>query len=421
MARATRHALRAAFVAALVVATPLAHADAAEGDTNIIGYANVEVSGADGEASWLKNGFGKGRFGANGDDFRIRPYLSEAGIVLTPHFNWALGAVISGIAQVDQQHPVALSEAYATYRPLPMGGVKLQVRAGLFWPSISLEHSGPEWAVRDSVTPSAINSWVGEEVKVAGIEAGASTMIAGQRFALTAGLFGDNDTAGTLLAFRGWALHDEKATLFSHQPLPPLNGFMRFVQAPYTDPIERLNARLGFYLKLSWRPPLPFELQYFHYDNRANPQAFRADLQWGWDTHFDHLGLIVDPSATLRLTAQALTGRTRMGFPSNGVIWVDTRFRSAFLMATRRFERGSVSVRGEAFDTRNDGSKLLPFDDEHGWSAMIAARRQIAPFATLVAEALHIDSHRDSQQRIGLDPHQTQTIVRLALRLRGTL
>lgn len=424
MGRGVRLALRAACVAALVVATPFAHAAAAETaheqDANIIAYANLELTGANGESSWLDRGFGKARFGGNGDGFRVRPLVSEAGVVLTPHVNWALGAVISGVYQKDQQHPFALSEAYATYRPLPIGGIRLQVKAGLFWPPISLEHSGPEWAVRDSMTPSAINSWVGEEVKVAGVELGASSVVAGQRLSLTAGLFGDNDTSGTLLAFRGWALHDEKATLFSHQPLPPLNAFMRNVQAPYTDPIERLNERVGFYLKLGWRPPLPFEVQFLHYDNRANPEAVHADLQWGWDTRFDHIGLIVDAAPQLRFIAQAMTGRTRMGFPFNGQIWVDTRFRSAFLLGTWALKRGSVSLRGEAFDTKNSGSRLLAFDDEHGWSAMIAARRRLAPFATLIAEAVHIDSTRDSRLRVGDDPKQKQTIVRLALRLRAT-
>jgi hypothetical protein len=432
MASAARLALRVTCAAAaLVAATParihaetLADAEAprvglADAEAHVIAYGTVELAGSDGERSWLDGGFGKGRYGGGSDgDFRIRPRLAEAGVVLQPRFSWALGATIVGVAQHGQDHPLDVSEAFLTYRPLPVGGVRFQVRAGLFWPNISLEHTGPEWAVRDSLTPSAINSWIGEEVKVAGVEASAATVIAGQRLTLTAALFGDNDTAGTLIAFRGWALHDEKTTLFGAQPLPPRNVFMTLVQAPVTYPAISLSPRVGFYAKLAWRPPLPVELQYFHYDNRANPQAVTPTLQWGWRTRFDHLALIVDPLPRLRLTAQALSGRTRMGFPVGDVIWVDTRFRSAFAMATWSWRRGSLSLRGEAFDTSNRGSRLVGFDDEHGKAATLAARRQITGYASLLAELVHIESDRQSRLRLAENPRQTQTIARLALRVR---
>ena len=81
--------------------------------------------------------------------------------------------------------------------------------------------NGP-WSRR--VTPSAINSWIGEEVKVGGVEATLSTMIGEHACRLTVAAFELNDTAGTLLTFRGWALHDEKATLFGFQPLPVMNA-----------------------------------------------------------------------------------------------------------------------------------------------------------------------------------------------------
>ena len=60
------------------------------------------------------------------------------------------------------------------------------------------------------ITPSAINSWIGEEVKVVGVEGTATHPLAGGRLSGTFGLFGFNDTAGTQLAFRGWALHDRR-------------------------------------------------------------------------------------------------------------------------------------------------------------------------------------------------------------------
>jgi hypothetical protein len=388
-------------------------------------YGDVELAGADGERSWLKGDYGKARFGggeADGSgDFRVRPHLTEAGLVLQPRLSWALGATIVGVAQDGQQHAVDLSEAFLTYKPMPLGGVHLSGRAGLFWPAVSLEHAGPEWAVRDTVTPSAINSWIGEEVKVVGAEATASALVGNHRLTATGAVFGFNDTAGTLLAFRGWALHDEKATAFGLQRLPPLNDFMTFVQAQRTRPVIELDDRPGYYLKLAWRPPGPFELQAFRYDNRGQPQKVDADLQWGWRTRFGQLAAIWDAGRRTRLIAQALTGTTRMGFPEAGRVWVDTRYRSAFVMATRRIGSGALSARVEAFGTRSRGSELGREDSEHGWATTIAAHRPIGRYAAVFAEALHIDSSRDARRvEEGLDPQQSQTVVRLVLRLRAS-
>jgi hypothetical protein len=390
-------------------------------------YANFDLAAADGPRSWLEDGgTGKGRFGdPNGGGMRVRPYATEAGLVLQPDFGWSLSGLVSIIAQHDQDKAVDVSEAYLRWRPLPLGNVRLNVRAGTFWPPVSLEHGGDEWPVRETVTPSAINSWIGEEVKVGGIEATFSTIIAGNRLSLTAAGFELNDTAGTLLTFRGWALHDEKATLFGYQPLPFMNDFMRGAQARETRPMIDLDHHIGWYAKLSWAPPGPFELQYFHYDNRGNPEAVNAGLQWGWRTRFDHLGATLDLDTKTRLTAQAIDGTTTMGFPmgAEGRRWIDMRYRAVFLLATRQVmmgsAAGSVSGRIETFDTRNHGSEVLSDDNETGWAATAAARWPLFLHATLFAEALHIDSRRDARLREGVPPRQHENILRLSLRLRG--
>ena len=391
----------------------------------ITGYANLEVSGADGERSWLKGEDGKARFGgderAGTSDFAVHPHLTEAGLLLTPHFTWSLGGTVAVVAQDGQDHAVDLSEAFLSYRPMPIGKIHVSIRTGLFWPPVSLEHGGPEWAVRDTITPSAINSWIGEEVKVVGGEAAASTLLGTHRLPATAALFGLNDTAGTLLAFRGWALHDEKATAFGLQPLPPLNPFMQMVQAVRTRPVIDLDDRPGYYLKLAWRPPGPLELQAFHYDNRGKPEAVDEYLQWGWRTRFTNVGAILDLGKRTRLIAQGLSGTTRMGFPENGRRWVDTRYRSAFLLATRTIGSGAVSARVEAFGTRSHGSELGTDDSEDGWAATVAAHRPIGSHAALYVEALHIDSRRAARlTELNLDPRQHQTVVRVALRLRAS-
>jgi hypothetical protein len=383
---------------------------------DLIAIADIRLSAVDGERAWTDGGFGKGRYGGGADGFRVRPHAAEGAITWSPHLSWSLEARIVAIAQDRQDKPVDLSEATLSWRGGP-GAVRLSGRAGLFWPPISHEHSGPEWRVTETITPSAINSWVGEEVKVAGLEASAALPLAGRKLSATVGLFGMNDTAGTLIAFRGWALHDQKATLLSEQRLPTRDGFMQFAQAANTRPMIELDDRVGFYGKVALAPIEGLRLDAFYYDNRGDPEAVNDDLQWGWRTRFGQLGAVLD-AGRLRLTGQAMTGRTEMGFPMAGRIWVDTRFRSAFLLATRSFGATSLSARAEAFDTRGRGSVTASDDSEDGWAGTIAMRHVLSDHATLLAEALHIDSDRPARARDDLAAQQTQTLLQLALRLR---
>ena len=99
--------------------------------------------------------------------------------------------------------------------------VAFSARAGLMWPPVSLEHEGADWHVADSITPSAINSWIGEEVRPVPSKHDRREPRR-DKLRATAAVIAANDTAGTLLTFRGWALHDRTTLAFNRWPLPPL-------------------------------------------------------------------------------------------------------------------------------------------------------------------------------------------------------
>lgn len=380
--------------------------------------ADLRATVADGERSWLDGGFGKGRLGGAADgDARFRARAVEGDVVWQPHLSFALDATVAVIAQDGQDQPVDLSEAFLHYRHAPIGRLKLGARLGYFWPPISLEHGGPAWRVTETITPSAINSWVGEEVKVAGAEASASLPAGAGRLTATASVFGLNDTAGTLLAFRGWALHDEKTTAFSLQRLPPLDGNWKGYQAARTSPALEVDRRPGVYGKLGWATPT-VAVSAFYYDNRGDPQKINPSWQWGWRTRFGQVAARVKPGARLTLSAQALTGSTLMGTLSSTRFPVDTRFRSAFLLATRAIgAESSVSARAEAFGTRGRGPKLGRQTDEDGWAATLAGRHAVGEHLSILGEVLHIGSRRDERARLGVAPRQDQTIAQLAARV----
>lgn len=415
--------IAAAFVAAL---TALAWSAPAFADpphldlpANLSAVIDFRVVLTDGERAFADGGFGKARFGGGGESADIHAVPAAAELVWHGPIAWDVAGTVAVAWQDEQDQPVDLIQAYATWRPVPRGATRLSVRAGLYWPEISLEHHGPAWQVSDMITPSAINSWVGEEVKVVGLEGTASRPLAGGRLSATLGLFGFNDTAGTLLAFRGWALHDRQAGAFSRQPLPPPGPDMAGAQGPFTTPTLEEDHRVGFYGRLEYQPVAPVTLSAFYYDNRGDPLAFTDHLQWGWRTRFLNLGARADLGPHTRLLAQALTGSTRMGRDEDEEddYWVDTRFRAAFLRLIQEIGRVALTGRLDLFETRQQGEYVHPDDSEDGWSLTGAADWHLTDQAQFILEWLHVDSDRLARQRLGTPARQDQDVVQASLRL----
>ncbi len=395
------------------------------GGTDILSRNTVRVlfdarlAAANGERSWTDRGLGKTRFDGTSDgDYELYAVPVEAAIIWTPRLTRSLSANVSAGWQRDQDNEFDVMEAFVNFLPPQTGPIGVHLRAGLMWPEISLEHStGGAWSVVDTITPSAINSWVGEEVKVLGLEGTVRTDLGQHTFALTGGVFGFNDTSGTLLSFRGWALHDEKATAFGYFELPPFNEFISHLQEDRTRSLLEIDDRPGFYGRLDWRPPAPFGAALFYYDNRGDPEAFTPAGQWGWRTRFWNLGVNADIGSNTRLLAQGMTGSTIMGFPQNDRRWVHTKFRSAFVLVSHRLDdKWNVAGRIEAFRTREIGSQMSPMESERGWSWTAAVKYLVYDHVTVKAEALNVRSRRGVRAtHLGIDPFQAQTVFQIAL------
>jgi len=411
-------AAASACAAALLCAAP------AYGDPSLLSPDTVQLTGdfrlvgVDGEPSWVDGAFGKLRSGSTGD-FSIQPQLGNVSLAWQPHFTWSLGATVVGVVEGGQRTQAGLSQAFLTYKPMRSTGVALSARAGLMWPPISLEHEGADWHVRDSITPSAINSWVGEEVRPLAAETTAALKVGPHTLRFTAAAMAANDTAGTLLTFRGWALHDRVTLAFNRQPLPPLEGELEEYQPRFTHPLIDLHSgfahRPGYYAKLGWQPPLPVRIELFRYDNRAQPEDVNEDGEWGWRTRFDQIAAAAD-IAGFQFKTQAMRGTTRMGYTEEGRRWVDARFRSAYLLATHPVGKVGLAARIEGFDARNRGSLATDEYDERGWAGMLAAKREWGPVTGLV-ELLHVSSHRAERAELGLAPRQRQTQVQAEMRM----
>jgi len=377
---------------------------------------------ANGATSFVNGGFGKTRFQGDADGhYKASLAPVEADLVWVPRFTSSLSANVSVAYQKDHEESVDLIEAFVNYLPARTGPVGVSARAGLMWPEISLEHStGGAWSVVNTITPSAINAWVGEEVKVLGGEGTLHASVGQSELAATVGVFGYNDTSGTLLSFRGWALHDEKATADGYFKLPPLNPFIVHLQEDRTKNTTDLDNKAGFYGRLDWRPPQPFGVSVFYYDNRGDPEAFTAAGQWGWRTRFWNVGFNADLGPNTKLLAQGMTGSTIMGFEDNGERWVHTKFQSAYVLVTQMVGDVAVTGRVEAFSTGEHGSEMPANNSEDGWALTAAARVPINDRLTALFEAMNVRSSRDTRVTLGglSSPFEAQTVLQASLRLR---
>jgi hypothetical protein len=253
-----------------------------------------------------------------------------------------------------------------------------------------------------------------------GFEGTLHASVAQQDLSLTGAVFEYNDTSGTLLSFRGWALEDIKGSAPGYYPLPPLNNFIKLLQENQTQNTLNIDHRPGFYSRLDWRPPAPFGVALFYYDNNGNPQAFTPQGQWGWRTRFGNVGVNADLDSKTRLLAQYMVGSTQMGFKDDGVTWVDTYYQSGYVLVTRQV--GSVAVTGrlEAFQTREHGSEMPPSNDQDGWAWTAAARKNLTDNLTLLGEVLNVRSWRGTRVDLGglTSPYESQTVFQLSLRYR---
>lgn len=378
--------------------------------------ADIRFSATDGEAGWLDGGFGKLREGGGNGGLEPRVRLAAVDLAWTPQFSWELSGLVSLTHQDEQTEPVDLNEAFLEYRSGP-GETRFGARAGLMWPPISLEHGGHSWTVSDSITPSAINSWIGEEVKVLALEAKVEREFGYHGLALTGAIFRHNDMSGTVLTYRGWALHDFRMTPHADLPLPPLSETVAPFQDNITSPFLEVDRKTGYYAKLDWRLPEFVALDLFRYDNFGDRVSSR-DMQTSWRTRFWNIGALASIDDVTTLRAQALWGNTLVGPDTPYGIPADVDFASAYLMASREVGAGLLSARFDWFETSDNSFVETDNNNEEGWSAMLAYKRPFGDHLTGFAEVLHVESDRPARQALAsIDPQQGQTTVQASLRV----
>lgn len=399
-----------------LAATPL-HARYAEPEGPVWGQIDLRASLADGEAGWRGGGFGKALHGSDGGS-SARFRMAEATLLVAPAIGWTLKPHLHLQAAPYQDEAIDVVEAYLRWKPVPRSATRFEARAGVFFPPVSLEHDGPAWSLTRTITPSAANSWIGEEVLLLGLEGNVTRDIGDSRVTLTLAGFTSNDTSGTLLSYRGWALHDAKATLFGTLALPegPTGWSMLFWnQAPRTQPFREIDGRVGFYAKAAIESGgSGFEL--FAYDNRGDARA-SEEGQYSWATRFLNAGAWTRLGPDTELLAQGMIGETIAGDYLPGRALADVDFGAAYVLVSHASGPSRLSGRLDYFEARD---RSFPIDDnnEHGWAATLAYACELDGGFSLAAEAVRIESDRPSRAVQGIGAEQTDFIAQLSLRAR---
>jgi len=417
--------IRAALLAALCTVSVVGTARAETqlfAPENLSAWIDVRAVSADGEPSWRTvdgdgGGFGKLRYG-----HETKVDLAQAAINWKPRLADTVTAYVLAQYTPGSLTDFGVSEAYVKWKPVPTSDLRWSVRFGQMFPPVSMEHDGPGWSVSRTLTPSAINSWIGEEVLVDGLELNVRKHIAGHEFGLTGAVFTGNDTSGTILSWRGWALHDVASDRDSRLPLPSgdSQGWYKLfddTQAAYTEPMAEVDGHVGHYLRLDWRPPMPVALNVEYYANNGDPESLRH-AQWGWDTKVWNVGAQARPAAQTEILAQYMAGTTRMGWRLSNNRWgVDTGYDAAYLLISQGLGAAKLTGRIDYFAVKDYSKRAVDDNTDKGYAATIAWMRPVSDHLDLAVEAMNVQSRHPARVTHALAARQSQVQLQVALKL----
>lgn len=397
---------------ACLAALPLAgHAQ----DLTLHGYLDERFVAAPEEASWTRGGLGKSRFGDGAEGLRF----GGATLVGTAQLSPSLLAFATVQWQRTSRPGADVPEAWLRWRPVSTTRWRGSLQAGAFFPPVSLENDGIGWTSPWTLTPSAINSWVGEELRVVGAEGRIERRSDRASWELRGALFQRNDPAGNLLAIRGWSLSDLVVGLGSRLREP--DAYLRDdgEEPPRSyDPFRRIGHQWGNYVLLGWHGQGWGRVTLMHYDNHADPSAWQpyagGDRLYAWRTRFWSLGATTD-TGPITWIAQGMTGDTAIE-PVAGLEFV-TRYRAEFLMAGWNRGAWRPAVRLDHFSTGDSPEAPGNRSGEHGNAVTAALNWRPYDWLRLTGEVLYIDSTRVERVDYSLPARARRTQTQLSVRL----
>ena len=383
------------------------------------GLLDIRAVAAGGDRSWTRSGLDKSQYDDRNDGLR----LGQGIFAVESELSHAISGSLVLSANDDRSTVVDLQEAWLGWNPLPFGHWKMRAKVGAFFPTrmnLEVDYDRLTWTPTRTLSASAVNSWVGEELRTQGLELIFKRLgrVDGSLhdFAVTGAVFAGNDPAGTLLAWRGWSISDRitgltESILLADLPLYRANGALP-KQSRDIHPFREIDGRPGYYIGGSYEYAGRFEISVMHYDNLGDPLILDHG-QYSWATKFNHVGMRLKPAGEWEFLAQAMRGSTEMG-PSV----VNVNYAAWYLLASHPLGAGRLTVRFDQFWT--SGKDIFPSDpnDESGHAVAVAYAYSLSKSLSLITELLAVRSSRSARMLIGDTTKQSENSLRTALQLR---
>jgi hypothetical protein len=376
-------------------------------DFEFDGFADLRLVAPGSEQSWIDGGLGKLRYGEGDSNFQFGDAYGQASVLFTPEL-MAVGVIRADTTQGNFLLPM---ETYLRYRPVSVTPWRWALKAGAFYPPFSLENSEVGWTSYWTLTPSAIDSWFGDELRTIGGEGTLEWRRPEGTLSFTASLFGWNEPAGVLMADRGWAMDDRPTALFEDVREPDATLTLFHETPPGSTPLfEEIDGRPGWYAGATWNDSDQWKLQLFRYDNDADASAHEGDV-FAWHTDFWDAGASKTWDA-FTLLAQGLAGTTVI--TPSPVFSSVTNFDSAYALLGWQEGDWRLAARGDLFRTHTADNSLF---SENGYALTFSASWLPKDWLRITGEVLYIDSTRDEREVEGLAPNQAETQGQLSLRV----
>ncbi|WP_241238800.1 hypothetical protein [Colwellia sp. Arc7-635] len=383
------------------------------------GVLDIRATQANTLESYIDGGYGK--FNSH-DGANIS--LAQAGGEFIVEWDTGISAHIVANAYSDKNDStVGLTEAFLKYRALPNdAGYRWQTKMGIFYPEISLENNAFAWASRNTLNSSAINTWLGEEIRVLGGEVALTRLGKfndnGFDITVAATAFVNNDPAGALLSWHGWTIGNRQTLWTESKAIPDFRarmpGYDLNEQAEKSDPFLELDDNWGFHLRSKIKVHNKGQITVGYYDNKATPYMVENG-QYGWRTRFYHLGASWRLPEAFELTAQYLSGDTLMQSPAR-VDVVNNDFKSGFVALSKRIKKHRMTIRLEEFSITDNDLTVGDNNNEYGKSATLNYTYRFSKPLFLSVEYNWIDSNRAARmytnQAIDLTERQWQLAAR---------
>jgi hypothetical protein len=336
--------------------------DAAPGQAPVWLRALLDVRFADlGSApAWPNRGPGKVRYGGRFAEGRFdhvnRLRVSQLAVELGGTLPWGLmpRAQLNWNTDIDGSDLPLVVEAYVR-REWGRFEHGLGLQSGVLNAPFSLEHTGPAYTPAHTLSASALNTWLWEEVRTIGGEIEWwRSLPSGFRLDVLGGFGFGPDEIGWLLAERGWVMSDFVTGINTELPIPRDHVETSVFDERDWVPAGYVMVKIGDPLRLG-------DLKVGHFDNSGD-QGQRGT----WDTRFTTVGVAVHPCGKVDLIAQYLSGdiHTRVA------PW-DTQIQAYFVLGSVRHRGHRVSLRYDEFRAHDlDGGPR--FSGERGDAVTLA-------------------------------------------------